>query len=211
MKNRIFKCVVLVLVFVLISIVKVPVVSDVQSLSNSTFDNSQNVINVSNDATNEIEIDEVYKARFLNMLNHNFVYGESFESVEDMINDSMPALVCFRENEDSSFIAEQFVTDYIFNMYGIDFIDYTTINSDFEQTEGYVYILPRGFSTYQHEIASVKVNEDGSFTVKTNVKISSHDSGIYNDVCETLFVKNEKSQFGFSIIRSNIGLESVSA
>ena len=31
---------------------------------------------------------EVLKARFLNMLNHNFVYDEDFHSVEDVVNNS---------------------------------------------------------------------------------------------------------------------------
>ncbi len=211
MKINWLKTVALILVFVLLCIVNMPASSEVELLNIDTSKSSDKVLSVSDNSIFDFDVDEVYKARFLNMLNHNYVYDESFKSLEDMVNDSMPALICFRENEDDSFIAEQFVNDYIFNMYGIDFIDYSAINSEFEQIEGMVYILPRGFSKYEHEISSVIVNEDGSFTVKTNVKITSHDSGTYNDVCETLFVRNENSQFGFSIIHSNLGSITVSA
>lgn len=206
MKSNFLKAISLCLIFVLVCVVNMPV-SSVEPVRVEEIKTAQKVITV---ADNGFNVNEVYKTRFLNMLNHNFVYDEAFYSVEDIINDSMPALIKFRENEDDSFIAEYFVSDYIFNMFGIDFIDYSEVNADFEQIEGFVYIVPKGFATYEHEITSISENEDGSFTVLSNVKISSHDSGVYYDVCETLFVPNELSQFGFSIIHSNIGAKSLS-
>lgn len=166
---------------------------------------SSDLINVNKTINSEIDINQVYAARFLNMLNHNYVYGDSFKSLENMVNDSMPALLNLSDEENDSFIAEQYVSDYIFNMYGIEINDFSGINSDFEHLEGYVYILPRGYSIYKHQISSISQNEDGSFTVITNVEILSHDGEPYKDVCETLFVRNERSAFGFSIIHSNIG------
>lgn len=210
MKNNLLKFIALGLVCVLLCLVNMPASSKINSSNIDVTESSKKVITVADINDSEFNANEVYKARFLNMLNHNYVYNDSFKSVEDMVNDSMPALIGYRENEDDSFIAEQFVTDYIFNMYGIDFIDYSAVNAEFEQVEGKVYILPRGFAVYKHEITSVKLNEDGSFTVYTKVEISSHDSGTYFDECETLFVKNELSQFGFSIIHSNIGAQTVS-
>lgn len=158
----------------------------------------------------EMDVNKVYEARFLNMLNHNFVYGSDFENVEDVINASMPALVKYSVEELEGFIEESYVSDYIFNMYGIDFVDYKTINSDYDQLDGFVYIIPRGFSIYNHEIISVSQNEDGSFKVLTSVEISSHDGEVINEVCQTLFVRNELSTFGFSIISSEIGAEALS-
>jgi hypothetical protein len=90
-------------------------------------------------------------------------------------------------------------------MYGIEDIDYSLINADFSKKEGYVYILPRGYELYSHKVESVTLNEDGSYTVKTNVSISTHDGLKINEVCETLFVKNDASSFGFNIVYSNIG------
>ena len=47
-------------------------------------------------------------------------------------------------------------------------------------------------------------NEDGSYTVVTDVEISSHDSDAEIAKATTLFVKNENSAFGFNIISSDI-------
>ncbi len=148
--------------------------------------------------------EKILEARFLNMLNHNFVYGSDFDTVEAIVNSSVAALLDMR-TEDESFIAENVVADYIYNMYGVVIDDFSDINADFPKEEGYVFVLPRGYALYSHEIASVNVNEDGSYTVTSSVKISTHDNGEYIDTCTTLFVANPESQFGYSIIYSNIG------
>ncbi len=150
--------------------------------------------------------DKILESRFLNMLNHNFVYNDAFETTEGVVNNSVIALLDYAED---GYIAENVVSDYIFNMYGIEIEDYSVINPEFDYIEGYVFVLPMGYSTFNHEVISVAVNEDGSFTVKTRVEISSHDSGVFYETCETLFVQNENSQFGFSIIYSELGAESV--
>lgn len=210
MKNNILKMVALSLILVLLFVANMPASFELSASGSESVKIKSNVITVSDVKESNFDVNQVYEARFLNMLNHNYVYDDSFESVEDMVNDSMPALIAYRENEDDSYIAQMFVDDYIFNMYGIDFIDYATINAEFEQVEGMVYILPRGFANYKHEIKSINLNEDGSFTVYTKVEITSHDSGTCVEECETLFVRNELSQFGFSIIHSNIGAQTIS-
>ena len=163
-----------------------------------------NVITVAN--SENADENKVLESRFLNMLNHNFVYNDAFDTTEGVVNNSVIALLEFAED---GYIAENYVSDYILNMYGIEGIDYSQINPEFDYVEGYVFILPMGYSTFNHEVVSVSVNEDGSYTVKTKVEISSHDSGVYYNTCETLFVENENSQFGFSIIYSNIGSNAV--
>ena len=165
----------------------------------------QNVITVSNGA--EFDGSKAMESRFLNMLNHNFVYNESFYTEEAIVNESVKALLDLKEDENSSFIAEGIVADYVNNMYGIEISDFSGMNSDFPQKEGFVYIIPRGYSEFNHKIVSVKENEDGSYTVKTSITVSIHDNGEKTEMCETLFVINEASQFGFNIISSNIGEE----
>ena len=152
----------------------------------------------------------VLKARFLNMLNHNYVYGESFYDTESMINDSMPALLHFRDAEDEDFIKEDYVKEYILNMFGTELGEIGKINADFPQKEGYVFILPRGFTVYNHEILQMKENEDNSFSVISSVKVNPHDNSEENLICETLFVKNYKSSFGYTIMYSKI-IENVAA
>ena len=114
----------------------------------------------------------------------------------------MIKIIC--DAQDDSYISESIASDYIYNMYGINGIDFSQLNSGFPYKQGYVYIIPRGFSVYNHEIVSVVENEDGSFTVKTNVSISTHDGCEYVGVAETLFVKNTESQFGYNIVYCNI-------
>lgn len=152
---------------------------------------------------NEIDTEAVLEARFLNMLNHNFAYNEAFDTVEDLTNASMPALLKFRDSGDESFISEIFVKEYLFNMYGVETDSLSEINSDFPQKSGYVYIIPRGFSVFTHSIESVTENEDGSYTVITSVAVDAHD-GEDTATAKTLFVRNEKSDFGFNIIFSDI-------
>lgn len=156
-----------------------------------------------NDSNASADFDKITETRFLNMLNRNFVYNDAYNRVEDIVNDSVIALLDMRESDDS-FINQSVVSGFVYDMYGID-VDYSSVNADFPKKDGYLYIIPRGYEIYSHSIISVKENEDGTFTVKTNVKISSHDGTVINDVCETLFVKNEASQFGFNIVYSNIG------
>ena len=152
----------------------------------------------------------VLKARFLNMLNHNFVYGESFYDMEAMVNDSMPALLHLRDAEDEDFIKEDYVKEYILNMFGTELGEIDGLNSDFPQKEGYVFILPRGFTVYNHQILQMTENEDNSFSVISSVKVNPHDNSEENLICETLFVKNYKSSFGYTIMYSKI-TESVAA
>lgn len=147
---------------------------------------------------------KVLEARFLNMLNHSFVYDSDFDTVEDIVNSSVAALLDMR-TEDEMFINENVVADYVYNMYGVEIEDFSDINADFPKLDGYVFVLPRGYSLYNHEMVSSVVNEDGSFTVTTSVRISTHDNGEYIESCTTLFVANPDSQFGYNIIYSNIG------
>lgn len=209
MKFNFIKAISLMLVIVMLCFVNLPVNSLNDEITLNPQEQENSVISVSSNSFKGFDVNQVYVSRFLNMLNHNYVYGESFQFVESMINDSMPALLNLRESEEDSIISEEIVSDYMYNMYGIENIDYSSVNSNFERIEGYVYIVPRGYSLYNHEIAAVTTNEDGSFTVLTEVTVKPHDSVEYTDICETLFVKNEKSQFGFSIIRSNIGAASL--
>ena len=155
-------------------------------------------------AVQAVDTDKVLEARFLNMLNHSFVYNEAFNSVEDIVNASVPALLNMRDPVNESYIAESYVKDYVYNMYGVEIEDFSDINSDFAHLDGYVYIIPRGFSVFSHKIDSVSLNEDGSFTVVTSVSIDSHDGDSTSRKVVSLFVKNDRSRFGYNIISSEI-------
>lgn len=146
---------------------------------------------------------KVLETRFLNMLNHSFAYGEELAYAEDLVNCAVTALCVMNGGADSSFIEESRVEDYLYNMYGVEVENLSSVNADFPKKDGYVYIIPRGYTVYKHEVASVRLNEDGSYTVTTNVTIDSHDSREEGKAV-TLFVRNNNSQFGFNIISSEI-------
>lgn len=140
-------------------------------------------------------------ARFLNMLNHNFVYNNEFESVYEMTACSEVALL---DKAEDGYIKQSLIAGYLYNMYGVENADFAAVTKDFPQRENYVYVIPRGFSVYKHSAPVITENEDGSYTVVTDVEISSHDSDAETAKATTLFVKNENSAFGFNIISSDI-------
>lgn len=140
-------------------------------------------------------------ARFLNMLNHNFVYNDAFESVYEMTACSEVALL---DKAEDGYIKQSLIAGYLYNMYGVENADFAAVTKDFPQRENYVYVIPRGFSVYKHSAPVITENEDGSYTVVTDVEISSHDSDAETAKVTTLFVKNENSAFGFNIISSDI-------
>lgn len=145
--------------------------------------------------------EKVLGARFLNMLNHNFVYNGEFESVYEMTACSEVALL---DKAEDGYIKQSLIAGYLYNMYGVENVDFAAVTKDFPQREGYVYVIPRGFSVYKHSTPVITENEDGSYTVVTDVEISSHDSDVETAKATTLFVKNENSAFGFNIISSDI-------
>ncbi|MBQ2286639.1 MAG: hypothetical protein II252_04995 [Clostridia bacterium] len=150
------------------------------------------------------DINEALKAKFLNMLNHNFAYDSAFESAEDLVNCAVTAQLNLREKQNDSYIAENYIKDYLLNMYGVEIEDFSDINASFPHKDGFVYIVPRGFSVFSHSNAVVAGNEDGSYTVTTDVTVNSHDSDEVNGKAVTLFVKSSESKFGFYMVSSNI-------
>ena len=153
---------------------------------------SNNVLTVSK---NNMTKDGVLEARFLNMLNHNFVYGDAFYNDSAIVDCSVLALLDLAED---SYIAEDYVIDYVYNMYGKI---YESIDSD---KENYVYVVPRGYSIYTHENAVITDNKDGSFTVVTDVTVSYEDDTEETLKAETIFIKAEDSAFGYNILFSEI-------
>ena len=169
-------------------------------VSNNTSENGNtDVVTVAN---NTAVNSKVLETRFLNMLNHSFVYNDDFQNNQTLVNNSVLGLLNLAED---GFVNENYVTDYIFNMYGIRISDFANINTDCEQKDGYVYIIHRGYCEYKHTVLSVTDNNDGSYTVVTNVEISLDDGSVINDRATTVFLRNNDSQFGYNIVYSEIG------
>ena len=194
MRKNVIAAVALLLCVCLLSFVKV---SNKNAAKVEVASRSREVITVA-DNTKALE------SRFLNMLNHSFVYDNDFYDKGTLVNNSVLALLDLADN---GFVSETYVSDYIFNMYGINVADFSDINVDFEQKQGYVYIVPRGYSVCEHKIVSVTDNSDGSYTVVTNVEISLDDGTVITDTATTVFLQNAESQFGYNIVYSEIGAE----
>ncbi len=154
-------------------------------------------------AADEVAVN-VNEARFLNMLNHNFVYNGDFDNVDTIVNNSILNLLDLRDENNEDFIAESYVKGFVKDMYGIDIVDMSGLNADCPHIDGYVYIIPRGYTTYDHKIISTEQNEDGSFTVVSEVTVTTHDGEAQTQKAVSLFVKNDISAFGYNIIYCNI-------
>lgn len=152
----------------------------------------------------EFDKNEVLETRFLNMLNHNYVYGDDFGSLETIVNNSVVALLNFRDSENPDYIPESVVNGYLYDMFGLESPDFSDINLDFHKKEGYVYILPRGYTVYEHKAVSLTRCEDGTYLFESVVNIKTHDGIEENAICKTRFVKNTSSGFGFNIVTSEI-------
>ena len=143
----------------------------------------------------------VLSARFLNMLNHNFVYGADFEDAGVMAEKSVYPLLSSRQGD---YISCTVISSFVKDMYGVEITDMSALSEGYPEKSGYLYIVPCGFTSYEHKEANVVMNEDGSYTVTTSVTVQPHDGEACKAVCTSLFVRNVSSSFGFNIISSDI-------
>ncbi len=202
MRKKILTAVSLLLCVVMLSLVNFRPVT----VAPETDDKNQTQV-VTLSSNNSVE-NKALETRFLNMLNHNFVYNDDFSDDESLVNNSLLALLSLAED---SYVEKQYVEDYIFNMYGIENLNYENLSEELTQKDGFLYILPRGYSLYEHKIVSITENLDGSYTVITDVEISLDDGTYASERATTLFFVNNESQFGFNILYSDISLQSSDA
>ena len=184
MKKRLFCLILILTVIVAASSVLYPVAADT-SFKEKPENYSQN---------------DVLSSRFLNMLNRNFVYGNDFENVSDIVDCSVLALLDKRDVLFEDYIDEAVVKSFVYDMYGVEAEDISSLNPEYPQKNGLVYIVPRGFSTYKHTVSAITENEDGTFTVVSNVQITTHENETVNRKAVSLFAENKESAFGYNII-----------
>ena len=148
-----------------------------------------------------VDIDAVKAARFENMLNINTVYGDAFYDNQLLVNAAMIVLKNYAD--DDGFIKSEIVSSYIKDMYDIDIDINEKINEGFPSKDGYILLIPRGYSEYKHTVTNVQTFED-FILVKSVVTVKTHDNGSYTVDAETRFAENENSSFGYSIISSEL-------
>ena len=152
-------------------------------------------------AAAEPEKDLVLAARFENMLNNNTVYGDAFYDNQQLVNAAMIVLKGYTDED--GFIKEEIVSAYIKDMYDIDVDINEKINKGYPQKEGYVLLIPRGHSEYNHTVTNIKEFDD-YILVTSKVLVKTHDNGSFNTTCETRFAKSDSNSFGYTIISSDL-------
>ena len=147
--------------------------------------------------TAHVEYDAAKISRFENMLDHNYLYGNDFDDMHTVINNSCLALLSAREG---NYISTDVLFPFIDNMYGIPVYCDESLNSDFPRKEGAVFIVPRGFVQYEHSVTQI-VDEGATVTVNSVAK--DVDSG-EEIPCVSVFIKSDESAFGYNLIVCNL-------
>jgi len=147
--------------------------------------------------TAHAEYDATKISRFENMLDHNYLYGNDFDDMHTVINNSCLALLSAREG---NYISTDVLFPFIDNMYGIPVYCDESLNSDFPRKEGAVFIVPRGFVQYEHSVTQI-VDEGATVTVNSVAK--DVDSG-EEIPCVSVFIKSDESAFGYNLIVCNL-------
>lgn len=151
---------------------------------------------------------KVTEAKMQNLLNLNNVYGDDFTDNEALVNAAAINLRSYAN--ENGFIENDIVISYLKDIYDIDIVITDTINVNLPQKQGYVYLIPRGYTAYSHEIVSVSENEE-FITVVSLVYIDTHDSQVSVGTATTKLVKNQDASFGYNIIDSDIDYNAISA
>lgn len=142
----------------------------------------------------------VQKARFENMLNHNYLFGEDFSSDQIMIENSILALL---DKSVDGQIEQGLVLGFIAGMYGRQ-VDPVAATYDFlPADEGMFAILARGYDGYEHTVVSVE-EIDGGYLVTSHVTVYPADGFAYQATAQSVFVENEGSAFGYNLISAEI-------
>ncbi|MBQ6717675.1 MAG: hypothetical protein IJN22_02145 [Clostridia bacterium] len=187
--KKIFSLILCLVMLAVCSSLIAPVITEGSQVSAATAD--------------EIQVN-VNEARFLNMLNHNFVYNTDFDNADTIVNNASLALLDLRDSTNEDYIKDTYVKGFVKDMYGIEIADMSSLNAEYPQLDGYLYIIPRGYTSYSHTIVSVEQNEDGSYTVVSDVSVSDHDAASKTQKAVSLFVENGESAFGYNMIYCNI-------
>lgn len=147
----------------------------------------------------QVNQDMVLAARFENMLNHNFIYGDDFYDDQTVIEGAILSLINFAEDGE---INKALVLNFIANVYGLQ-VDENAVVYDFAPaSEDTFTVLPRGYSAINHKILSVEENE-GGFVVISKMSVNSHEGIAETHLVESIFVRNSGSCFGYNLLSAN--------
>ena len=190
------------LISLVLAISVIFVFSGAKTIQKKTTDTSVEVVSEAYDVTvkNAETVNNVMKARFENMLNNNFIYNDDYQSHKVIIENSILALLDKGVNGE---IEKSLVLGFIADMYGLQ-VDAKAAEYDFAPaSEGMFVILPRGYTEYKHTVTNIS-EEEGGYTVTSEVLVLTHDGEEYTTTATTVFVPNVGSSFGYNIVKSDI-------
>lgn len=142
------------------------------------------------------DADAVLISRLENMLDHNQVYNDDFDSTNDMVNNSVIALLDKADGD--GFIDRDIVSGFVYNMYGIDLSEYSA-EPGFPSKDGHLFVIPKGYDLYDHTVLSAEI--DGEYIHTDSVlTVDAHDGYTYELSCRSIFKVNESSSFGYNLI-----------
>ena len=145
--------------------------------------------------------EKVFEAHIESLLNLNNIYGDDIYDNEALVN---AAAVNLRSYADEfGFIPNGVVTSYIKDIYDIDVEIDDSINVDLPKKEGFVYLIPRGYACFTHEILEI-LEIDGGLTVTSLVSAKTHDGISVVGTATTVLEANETSSFGYVIVSSYV-------
>ncbi len=135
--------------------------------------------------------------RFENILNSNFAFGDELSSVSELLLASELSLLSKAQD---GVLPNNELISFVKDMYGVDPSVYADEGKEVILPDGVTVILPRGFSLYTHRITDFHSNEDGTFTVYSEVEIEKHDGETEIKEAVSRFVPAAQSRFGYHLI-----------
>ncbi len=149
----------------------------------------------------EFSGEKAFESHIVNLLNLNNVYGEDFTDNEKLVN---KAAISMRSYANANgFIEEAVITSFVKDMYDIDLVITDDINKDMPKREGFVYLIPRGYTLYNHTI--MDITDMGEYlSVTSSVNILYHNNYVEVGTATTKLIKNPNCSFGYSIMDAQI-------
>lgn len=153
-----------------------------------------------------MEIDNPRDARLLHMLDLNRVFDEDFYDSGAIMQLAAEALIAEAETDADGymFIDSAVLSNFVFNMYGMNPVAEAAVYEEFPQRPGKTLILPRGGIDLNHTLISVDEEENGILKVVSSAEIDPHDGEVYTALVVTRFAPCKASAFGWVIIEAEI-------
>ena len=178
--------------------IQIPYMAQATETKVNTVEETAKPVKTETVTTVETEISP--EEQFLNMLNLNFCYGDTFKSPEQIAVSSAISLRDYAVDipgygiDVCKILTEGFIKSF----YGKD-VDLTNVKTEFAP-EGFIALPCYEVGTQNHSIISITETSGGEFEVVSSVTFiyGGYDTETYTAVSH--FVKNTDSEYGFNLL-----------